>query len=280
MKLANLAGRAVLLTDDGAADVARNSDGRFGPDPQSVFEQWDEFRDWAATATLTPESFDESRIGPPAPRPRQIFAIALNYREHAAESGFEIPAKASVFTKFASSLTGPTGEIDLVDGNVDWEAELVVVIGREARGVQAQDAWEYVAGLANGQDISERARQLSGPAPQFSLAKSHAGFSPTGPWVVTPDELDNPDDLEIACAINGEEVQKSRTSDLIFSVPQLIAQLSEVVTLYPGDLIFTGTPAGVGLAANPQRYLADGDVLTTRIEGLGQMTHRLVAPQG
>ncbi|WP_037370465.1 fumarylacetoacetate hydrolase family protein [Amycolatopsis orientalis] len=280
MKLANLAGRAVLVTGDGAADVARDSDGRFGPDPQAVLERWTEFREWARSATLAPRSFDEALLGPPVPRPRQIFAIALNYRAHAAESGFDIPAKASVFTKFASSLTGPSGDIALVDGNVDWEAELVVVIGREARAVREQDAWDHVAGLTNGQDVSERTRQLAGPAPQFSLAKSHPGFSPIGPWIVTPDELENPDDLEIACAINGEEVQKSRTSDLIFSVPVLIEQLSEVLPLYPGDLIFTGTPSGVGLASHPQRYLAAGDVLTTRIEGLGRMTHRLVASRG
>lgn len=279
MKLANLAGRAVLVTEDGAADIARDSEGRFGPDPESVLARWDEFREWARAAALTPQSFDETLLGPPVSRPRQIFAIALNYREHAAESGFEIPARASVFTKFASSLTGPFGDIALVDGNVDWEAELVVVIGREARGVHVENAWDHVVGLTNGQDISERSRQLAGPAPQFSLAKSHPGFGPIGPWVVTPDELENPDDLEIACAIDGEEVQKSSTSDLIFSVPELIAQLSEVVTLYPGDLIFTGTPAGVGLAADPQRYLAAGEVLTTSIEGLGQMSHRLVAPR-
>jgi 2-keto-4-pentenoate hydratase/2-oxohepta-3-ene-1,7-dioic acid hydratase in catechol pathway len=280
MKLANLAGRAVLVTSDGAADVARDSDGRFGPDPQAVLERWAEFREWAQNATLAPQSFDEVLLGPPVSRPRQIFAVALNYRAHAIESGFDIPAEASVFTKFASSLTGPVGDIALVDGNVDWEAEMVAVISHEARAVREQDAWDHVAGLTNGQDISERTRQLAGPAPQFSLAKSHPGFSPIGPWVVTPDEIENPDDLEITCAINGEEVQKSRTSDLIFSVPALIAQLSKVLTLYPGDLIFTGTPAGVGLGSHPQRYLAPGDVLTTRIEGLGQMTHRLVSPRG
>lgn len=279
MRLANLAGRAVLVTGEGAADVARDSGGRFGPDPQSVLENWDDFREWARSGALDPQPYDESLLEAPVPRPRQVFAIALNYRAHAAESGFAIPDKASVFTKFASSLTGPSGQIRLVEGDVDWEAELVVVVGREARDVGEQDAWDYVAGLTNGQDISERKRQLAGPAPQFSLAKSHAGFSPIGPWVVTPEELADPDDLAIECEINGEQVQKSRTSDLIFSVPQLVEQLSAVVTLYPGDLIFTGTPAGVGLASNSQRYLADGDVLVTRIEGLGQMTHHLVAGQ-
>jgi 2-keto-4-pentenoate hydratase/2-oxohepta-3-ene-1,7-dioic acid hydratase in catechol pathway len=128
-----------------------------------------------------------------------------------------------------------------------------------------------------GQDLSERISQLAGPAPQFSLGKSFAGFGPIGPWLVSTDEFDNPDDLELGCAINGEEVQKARTSDLIFSVPALVASLSRTVTLLPGDVIFTGTPAGVGLGRDPQRWLAPGDELVTWIEGIGQLRHRFAA---
>ncbi|MGH3520250.1 MAG: fumarylacetoacetate hydrolase family protein, partial [Haloechinothrix sp.] len=128
-------------------------------------------------------------------------------------------------------------------------------------------------------DISERRLQLAGPVPQFSLAKSFPGFSPTGPWLVTPDELNDPDNLAIGCAVNGEELQKSHTSDLIFSVPALVAHLSAVTPLRPGDLIFTGTPPGVGLARSPQRYLAPGDELVSYVEGLGRMAHTLVGAE-
>lgn len=172
-----------------------------------------------------------------------------------------------VFTKYVTSITGPVTEVALPPGgHTDWEVELVAVIGRRAEAVSEADAWSHVAGLAAGQDISERVVQLAGPAPQFSLGKSYPGFAPIGPWLVTPDEFDNPDDLELRCAINGKEVQKGRTRDLIFSVPALIAGLSAVLPLLPGDVIFTGTPAGVGLGRDPQRWLAAGDELVSTIE--------------
>lgn len=273
MKLANLDGRLTVLVEDGAADVEQASGGRFGSDPQAVYDRWEEFRQWVSTANLTPSPFDPALLGPPVPSPRQVFAIALNYREHAEESGLAIPERPAVFTKFVTSLTGPAGSIALPAGDVDWEIELVAVIGRQAHQVDEADAWSHVAGLTIGQDISERRSQLAGPVPQFSMGKSFTGFSPTGPWLSTVDELADPDNLELGCAVNGEEMQKSRTSDLIFSVPALVSQLSTVVTLLPGDLIFTGTPAGVGLGRSPQRYLAHGDELVSYIEGLGRMTH-------
>jgi len=277
MKLGNIADRAVIVTADGAADIAAQSGGRFGPDVAGVLERWVEFREWAQAADLTFSPYRESEVGPPVARPRQVFAIALNYRAHAVESGFSVPTTPSVFTKFASSIAGPTGEIALVDGDVDWEVELVAVIGTEARKVPEQRAWDHVAGLTIGQDVSERRTQLAGEKPQFSLAKSHPGFSPIGPWIVTPDELENPDDLLLECERNGDIVQSSRTSDLVFSVPALVSRLSEIVTLYPGDLIFTGTPAGVALGDPDVPYLTAGDTLTTRIEGLGSMHHRFVS---
>jgi 2,4-didehydro-3-deoxy-L-rhamnonate hydrolase len=214
-------------------------------------------------------------LGAPVLQPRQVFAIALNYRAHAEESGLALPESPSVFTKFVSSLTGPTGDITLVDGDLDWEAELVAVIGRQAYQVAEDAAWSHAAGFTIGQDFSERRSQLAGAAPQFSSAKSFPGFSPTGPWLVTPDELADPNDLLIGCTVNAEEVQKSRTSDMIFSVPALVSRLSAVLPLLPGDLIFTGTPAGVGLGRSPQRFPQDGDELVTEIEGLGQMRHTL-----
>ncbi|MET8832122.1 fumarylacetoacetate hydrolase family protein [Streptomyces sp. NPDC004610] len=281
MRIANVSGRSALLTEDGWADVERASRGLFPADPQRLYERWDEFRDWAAPARPEPDVVPAGpALGSPAPRPRQLLAIGLNYRDHAEESGFALPEHPPVFTKFTSSITGPYGDIVLPDGSVDWEVELVVVMGRRAWRVSEERAWEHVAGLTVGQDLSERDLQLAGPAPQFSLGKSHPGFGPMGPWLVTPDEVGDPDDLELGCAVGGVEMQKGRTSDLIFPVSALIARLSAVMPLLPGDVIFTGTPAGVGLGRRPQRFLADGDELVSYVEGVGEMRHRLVRNAG
>lgn len=279
MRIANLDGRLALLSDNGSVDVERASGGRFAADPQAIYERWPEFVAWAATADVSAaQAYDKALLGSPAPAPRQVLAIGLNYREHASESGFAAPdQRPPVFTKFPSCITGPFGDIVLPpDGHNDWEVELVAVIGTEAHQVAADDGWSHVAGLAVGQDLSERISQLAGPAPQFSLAKSFPRFGPVGPWLVTVDEFDDPDDLELGCAINGEEMQKGRTRDLIFSVPQIIAELSAVLTLLPGDVIFTGTPAGVGMGRTPQRWLVPGDELVTYVEGIGDMRHRFV----
>ncbi|MEU3862512.1 fumarylacetoacetate hydrolase family protein [Streptomyces sp. NPDC028722] len=279
MRIANLGGRLAVVTDGRAIDVHTASDALFSPDPQAVYSRWAEFRAWAGTADLTGgKPFDAADLGAPAPAPRQLFAIGLNYREHVAEAGFTTPhGMPPVFTKFVTALTGPVTEVTLPPGgHTDWEVELVVVLGKEARDVAESDAWSHVAGLTVGQDISERVLQMDGPAPQFSLGKSYPGFAPTGPWLVTPDEFDDPDDLELTCAVNGEEVQRGRSGQLIFSVPALIAKLSGVLPLFPGDLIFTGTPAGVGLGRTPQRWLAPGDELVSSIEGIGELRQRFV----
>jgi 2-keto-4-pentenoate hydratase/2-oxohepta-3-ene-1,7-dioic acid hydratase in catechol pathway len=279
MRIANLSGRLVIVTDGGAVDVEVSSGGRFSSHPEAVFARWTEFRGWADTARLTDaRPFDPADLGAPSPAPRQLFAIGLNYRAHALEAGFAIPEDPPVFTKYVTSITGPITEVALPkNGHTDWEVELVVIIGTHAHEVPEAQAWSHVAGLAVGQDISERIAQMKGPSPQFSLAKSYPGFSATGPWLVTPDEFDNPDDLELGCALNGEQVQHARTSDLIFSVPALIARLSAVLPLLPGDVVYTGTPPGVGLGRTPQRFLAAGDELISTIEGIGELCQRFVS---
>jgi 2-keto-4-pentenoate hydratase/2-oxohepta-3-ene-1,7-dioic acid hydratase in catechol pathway len=214
------------------------------------------------------------------PRPRQVFAIGMNYRDHADETGLGVPASPSTFTKFPTCITGPSAQVPLPPGDVDWEVELVVVLGRTARNVSASRAWDHVAGVCVGQDLSERKLQLIPPSPQFSLGKSHPGFGPTGPYLVTPDELGDPDDLALDCTLNGEQVQQGRTRDMLFPVPELIARLSAVVTMLPGDLIFTGTPAGVGLGRTPPRFLAPGDVLVSSIDQVGEITTRLTPSPG
>jgi 2,4-diketo-3-deoxy-L-fuconate hydrolase len=275
MKLANLDGRLVVVLPDGVVDVATASDGRFGPDPMSAYDDWAAFAAWAGGATEVTGPLDEARLGCPVPRPRQVFAIGLNYRSHAEESGMTVPEVPATFTKFPASLGGPFDDIEIHGTSVDWEVELVVVIGPAADRVAEADAWGHVAGLTVGQDISDRQLQFAAGM-QFSLGKSRRGYGPMGPWLVTPDEVPDPDDLALGCSVDGETVQDARTSDLIFGVPQLIAELSAVLPLLPGDVLFTGTPAGVGMARKPPRSLQAGQVLETWIEGIGTIRNRCV----
>jgi 2,4-didehydro-3-deoxy-L-rhamnonate hydrolase len=285
MRLANVRGRSHILTAEGSVDVAAASAGRFPSDVLPLLDRWDEFRQWAGSADLAaggpPVPPVTGAYSAPVPCPRQVFAIGMNYRKHADETGLGTPVLSpSTFTKFPTCITGPRAEVTLPPGDVDWEVELVVIMGRKAHRVGAGAAWDYVAGLCVGQDISERKLQLAPPSPQFSLGKSHPGFGPTGPFLVTPDEVDDPDDIELGCTLNGEEVQKGRTRDMIFPVPELISRLSTVVTLLPGDLIFTGTPDGVGLGRNPQRFLSPGDVLISSIDQIGEITTQFTAAPG
>jgi 2-keto-4-pentenoate hydratase/2-oxohepta-3-ene-1,7-dioic acid hydratase in catechol pathway len=277
MRILNLSGRLAIDVDgDHAIDVATASDGRFGPDPQSVYQQWDEFVSWASgeLSSSAQVRIDVNALGAPVPRPGQVFAVGLNYREHAAEAGLDLPEIPVVFTKFPSSVTGPRAVIDLPKGSVDFEVELVAVVGREARGVAAAAGWGHIAGLTVGQDLSERELQLAGPAPQqFNMGKSFRGFAPIGPALVTPDEFADPDDIEVSCALSGVEVQKTRTSDMIFSIPKIVEFLSSVATLWPGDLIFTGTPSGTGWSREPKLLIGPDDELVTSAEGIGQMRH-------
>lgn len=282
MRVANAGGRLGLVIGDVIVDVASASSGRFGPEVQPVYDRWDEFEAWAgtdpSTATADRQALGSAHLGPPAPAPRQVFAIGLNYLDHAEESAMDAPSEGMVvFTKFPSSITGPTGVIELPPGSVDFEAELVAVIGRRAHRVTAADAWDHVAGLTVGQDLSERELQLRPPTPQFSLGKSYPGFSPLGPLLMSPDEVADRDDLEISCALNGREMQRSRTKMMIFSVADIVSRLSAVVPLLPGDVVFTGTPSGIGWARDPKILLQDGDELVTTIDGLGSMRHQLVA---
>jgi 2-keto-4-pentenoate hydratase/2-oxohepta-3-ene-1,7-dioic acid hydratase in catechol pathway len=275
MRLANLDGRAALifLSADGdlAVDVEHASEGRFGSDPQGLYSDWADFSAWAASVLPTGVRFERARLGAPVPRPRQVFAIGINYAEHAAEAGYPAGSLPITFTKFPSSITGPNAEVELPAGSVDWEVELVVVIAKSALGVSREDAWTHVAGLTVGQDLSEREGQNAGAKPQYSLAKSHTGFGPMGPWLVSVDEFRNPNDLAISSTVSGEPMQSSRTSKMIYSVPDLIFELSGVCELYPGDVIFSGTPAGVGNARTPKRFLGPGDILRSEIEGIGYL---------
>lgn len=275
MRVANVAGRLAIASGTEWVDVALASDGRFSSEPQAIYDRWDEFCSWASSGVAADAPRVSGQLGTPVPAPRQLIAIGLNYRAHALESNLAIPEHPVVFAKFQSSLAGPDAVVELPSDGVDWEVELVIVIGREAHEVPVEKGWDYVAGLTIGQDLSWREVQTRGPAPQFAIGKSYPGFSPVGPAVVTPDELADKDDLAISCALDGEVLQDGRTSDLIFPVAELVSRLSQSLTLYPGDLIFTGTPSGVGMGRNPKRYLVPGALVST-IEGLGDLTTNLV----
>lgn len=290
MRIVNVAGRLGVLVAEGVVvDVEQVGDGRWSADPQEVFARWQEFRDWVEESGLsggqTADAPRARRVLPtdlmaPVPRPRQVFAVGMNYREHAGESGLSVPVQPAVFTKFPASIVGPVAEVELPDGDVDWEVELVAVIGRAAHRVREEDAWDHVAGLTCGQDVSDRRLQFAGEAPQFSLAKSYPGFAPMGPALVTPDEFEDPDDLELGCLLNGEQMQKGRTSEMVYTVPALVSRLSAVTPLLPGDVIFTGTPAGVGMARSPQRFLKVGDQLVSHVTGIGELRTGFVGAGG
>lgn len=279
MKVANVSGRLHLVRGGRVLDVEKASDGRFSAEPGEVYARWPELTAWAAEQRddAFTDVLDVADLGAPVPAPRQVFALGTNYRTHAAEVGWPIPKTPMVFTKFPSSVTGPVAQVEITGPRVDWEVELVVVIGTGGHRIAEADAWQAIAGFTVGQDISDRDVQLRPEAtPQLGLGKSFPGFSPIGPVVADLDEVDDPDNLGLRCWVNGELMQDGRTDDLVFTIPQLVAYLSDVVTLLPGDLIFTGTPSGVGISRRPPRFLAPGDELRSEIDRIGELTTTFV----
>jgi 2-keto-4-pentenoate hydratase/2-oxohepta-3-ene-1,7-dioic acid hydratase in catechol pathway len=215
----------------------------------------------------------EVRIGAPVPRPGKIICIGLNYRNHASESGMDIPKTPIIFSKFVTSVAGGDDQILLPEESeqIDYEAELAVVIGRRTKNISAADAMNYVFGYTNFNDVS--ARDLQFADGQWQRGKSCDMFAPFGEFVATADEIADPHDLRIQFRLNGETLQDSNTSELIFRIPELIEFLSRSITLEPGDIIATGTPPGVGFARNPPVFLKDGDVAEVEIEGLGVLSN-------
>jgi 2-keto-4-pentenoate hydratase/2-oxohepta-3-ene-1,7-dioic acid hydratase in catechol pathway len=217
---------------------------------------------------------ENSLLGAPVTNSRSCFAVGLNYRAHAEESDMEIPPFPMVFTKHTSCIVGPFDNIEMKSDIVDYEAELVLVIGKEGKNISKDSAWDHIAGLTVGQDISDRAVQFHATPPQFNLGKSFDTFGPIGPYLVSPDLIANKDNVHLECYINDELRQESRTDDLIFTVPDIISYISEFLTLNTGDLIFTGTPSGVG--ATQGKLLKDGDVITTTIKEIGTIKNKCI----
>jgi len=223
---------------------------------------------------------DGQRIGSPIARPSKILCIGLNYAKHAKETGAAIPTEPILFMKSTSSLTGPFDNIIIPKNSekTDWEVELGVVIGKKASYVSEAEAMDYVAGYVLHNDVSERAFQLERGG-TWDKGKGCDSFAPLGPWLVTKDEIPNPHQLRLWLSLNGKMMQDSNTDDLIFNIPQLISYSSQFMTLLPGDVISTGTPAGVGLGFSPNIYLKPGDIVELGIDGLGSSKQTAIAYQ-
>lgn len=229
----------------------------------------------ARLSGMDPEEFPavggSPRLGAPVAGVGKIVAIGLNYADHAAEAGMALPEEPIIFTKAITSLSGPTDPVVLPKDSQkgDWEAELAVVIGKRAQYVEEADAFSHIAGYAVLNDVSERAFQLETTG-QWVKGKSFDTFAPFGPWLVTPDEVPDPQNLKIWCEVSGQMMQDGNTKTMVFNVFNLVSVISRYMTLMPGDIIATGTPPGVGLGMKPPRFLKAGDVMRVGIEGLGE----------
>ena len=275
-KLGNVNGKAALIKNESYYELSDISNGALSNDPSQSIKSLDalsklytQIDDFEPSGTITNEM-----MGAPITNSRNCFAVGLNYKNHAEESGMEIPPFPMIFTKHTSCIVGPFENIEMRSDLVDYEAELVAVIGKEGKNISKDNAWDHVAGLTVGQDISDRAVQFHAIPPQFNLGKSFDTFGPIGPILVSPDELDDKNALYLECYVNGELRQKDNTSDLIFDIPYIISYISEFITLQPGDIIFTGTPAGIG--APQGKLLKDGDMLSTTIHGIGTIESKCV----
>ena len=237
----------------------------FGNDGIQKLEDW-----LSKNQDSSPEIHDDIRLGSPLSRPSKIVCVGLNYAKHAAESGMDIPEEPVLFFKSTSAIVGPFDPIVIPKGGekTDWEVELAVVIGKKASYVPEADTLNHVAGYVLHNDVSERAFQLE-KSGQWVKGKSCDTFAPLGPFIATPDEIENPNDLNLWLKLNGEIMQDSSTSDFIFNVQKVVSYISQFMTLLPGDIISTGTPFGVWLGLNPPRYLKEGDVVELGIDGLG-----------
>lgn len=274
--LANVAGRAALVRDGKYFDVARVSEGTLGSDPMDIVGKGDQLS--VLNSQLDAHTADGTIAGAsldaPIPRPSKVFGIGLNYSDHAAEGGLDVPDNPLVFAKFPNCITGPFSDVELRSDRCDYEGEVVVVIGRRAKDVEPSEAWNYIFGITAGQDISDRAVQMASKPPHFDLGKSFDTFGPIGPVVVSPGSLPDQNNISVRTLVNGEVRQQSTTSLLIFDIPTLVHYLSRIATLEPGDLIFTGTPAGVGMVQ--KKWLAHGDEITTEVGGIAQIVNRCV----
>ena len=274
-KLGSNSGRAIFIKDDKYYDVNTISNGDISSnsvealsDTEKLSQLYINLNDYEPSGDLSDISLDPPII------PINVFAVGLNYKKHAEESNLEIPPFPMIFTKHSTCISGPKSDICMKSDMVDYEAELVFVIGKGGKDISKEDAWQHVAGLCVGQDISDRPVQFHATPPQFNLGKSFDTFGPIGPYLVSTDLFDNKESLKLQCWVNDELRQETLTNDLIFDIPYLISYISEFITLNTGDVIFTGTPEGVG--ATQGKFLKDGDILKTTIEGIGTLENKCI----
>jgi len=274
-KLGSNSGRAIFIKDDKYYDVNTISNGDISSnsiealsDTEKLSQLYINLSDYEPCGDIGDINLDPPII------PTNVFAVGLNYKKHAEESNLEIPPFPMIFTKHSTCISGPKSDICMKSDMVDYEAELVFVIGKGGKDINKEVAWDHVAGLCVGQDISDRPVQFHATPPQFNLGKSFDTFGPIGPYLVSTDLFDNKESLKLQCWVNDELRQETLTNDLIFDIPYLISYISEFITLNTGDVIFTGTPEGVG--ATQGKFLKDGDILKTSIEGIGTLENKCV----
>jgi 2-keto-4-pentenoate hydratase/2-oxohepta-3-ene-1,7-dioic acid hydratase in catechol pathway len=262
-------------------DLARASQDALPSSMREFLEQGDSAMEKAKQVLESAKSSDDSysaeqvTLKAPVPDPRKVICVGLNYADHAAESGAAIPPEPVLFSKYPTAIIGP-GEAILLppeSQEVDYEVEFVFVIGKRGRRIPQEQAMDYVAGYTVGHDVSARDWQLRKPGGQWMMGKTFDTFAPIGPALVTKDEVPDPHNLKITCTVSGEVLQHSNTNQLIFKVPELVSYISKVITLEPGDAVFTGTPPGVGFARKPPRFLKEGDVCELEVEGLGKLVN-------
>jgi 2-keto-4-pentenoate hydratase/2-oxohepta-3-ene-1,7-dioic acid hydratase in catechol pathway len=272
--LGNIKGRSSLIKNNHFYDIETISNGSVSSDPSQILLSLDQLSDLNNTIdSFEPTGLvNDDDLQAPITNSGNCFAVGLNYKKHAEESNMALPEFPMIFAKYTSCIVGPFHEVELRSDMVDYEAELVAVIGKPGKDIALENAWEHVAGLTAGQDISDRAVQFHSTPPHFNLGKSFDTFGPIGPMLVSPDKFKDKSSLKLECYVNDELRQDENTNDLIFDIPYIISYLSEFLTLKTGDLIFTGTPAGVG--ATQGKLLKDGDVIRTTIEGIGTIENK------
>ena len=273
---ANINDRSALVQGEAFFDLATITNGAVSSDAMEAIQNTDLLHHYATQLDDYESSglIVEANVSAPIPRPRNSFGVGLNYQLHVEEAASKTPNTPMVFTKFPSCISGPTDDVIMRSDECDYEGELLVVIGKDGKGIAKEEAWSHILGLSIGQDFSDRGVQYKDQPAQFNLGKSFDTFGPTGPHLVSTDSFTDPGDLEISTSVNGEVRQRDRTSNMIFDIPTLIAYISSVTALTVGDIIFSGTPEGVGFRNGS--FLKDGDIVETTIEGIGTMRNRCV----
>ena len=277
---ANINDRSALVQGEAFFDLSTITNGAVSSDPMKAIQNSDLLHHYATQLDDYESSglIEEAIVCAPIPRPRNSFGVGLNYQLHVEEAASKTPNTPMVFTKFPSCISGPTDDVIMRSDECDYEGELLVVIGKDGKDIAKEEAWSHILGLSVGQDFSDRGVQYKDQPAQFNLGKSFDTFGPTGPYLVSTDSFTDPSDLEIVTTVNGEIRQSDRTSNMIFDIPTLVSYISSITALSVGDIIFSGTPEGVGFRNGS--FLKDGDIVETTIEGIGTMRNRCVRGTG